>query len=36
MLNLEELINQMGNIPTSGGGDVDLGPFQLAITKMQG
>ena len=34
MLNLEELINQMGNVP-SGAGDVDLGPFQIAITKMQ-
>lgn len=34
MLNLEELINQMGNVPT-GGGDIDLGPFQIAITKMQ-
>jgi|TARA_B110001450_G_C17626665_1_gene483467 hypothetical protein len=34
MLNLEELINQMGNVP-SGAGDVDLGPFQIAMTKMQ-
>lgn len=24
----------MGNVP-SGAGDVDLGPFQIAITKMQ-
>jgi len=34
MLNLEQLINQMGSVPT-GSGDVDLGPFQIAITKMQ-
>jgi small-conductance mechanosensitive channel len=35
MLNLEELINQMGNVPAGDGGNVDLGPLQMVITKMQ-
>ena len=36
MLNLEELINQMGSVPQGdGGSNVDLGPLQMVITKMQ-
>ena len=36
MLNLEELINQMGSVPQGdGGSNVDLGPLQIVITKMQ-
>ena len=36
MLNLEELINQMGSVPQGdGSSNVDLGPLQMVITKMQ-